>query len=111
MGKCKFELETHGCYHINQICSRCNWSNYLCKTKEKAEKGILLCSNFLLKNLSGQWWYMPLIPALRRQKQVDFWVQGKPGLQSEFQDSQGYPEKPCLENKNKKITQIIKKNK
>jgi hypothetical protein len=28
---------------------------------------------------------------------VDFWVQGQPGLQSEFQHSQGYTEKPCLE--------------
>jgi hypothetical protein len=27
----------------------------------------------------------------------DFWVRGQPGLQSEFQDSQGYTEKPCLE--------------
>jgi hypothetical protein len=24
-------------------------------------------------------------------------VRGQPGLQSEFQDSQGYTEKPCLE--------------
>jgi hypothetical protein len=39
---------------------------------------------------------MPLIPALGRQRQEDFWVQGQPGLQSEFQDSQGYTEKPCL---------------
>jgi hypothetical protein len=31
------------------------------------------------------------------QRQVDFWVRGQPGLQSEFQDSQGYTEKPCLE--------------
>jgi hypothetical protein len=38
----------------------------------------------------------PLIPALGRQSQVDFWVQGQPSLQSEFQDSQGYTEKPCL---------------
>jgi hypothetical protein len=29
---------------------------------------------------------------------VDFSVQGQPGLQSEFQDSQGYTEKPCLQN-------------
>jgi hypothetical protein len=29
--------------------------------------------------------------------QADFWVQGQHGLQSEFQDSQGYTEKPCLE--------------
>jgi hypothetical protein len=39
---------------------------------------------------------MPLIPALGRQRQVNFWVRGQPGLQSEFQDSQGYTEKPCL---------------
>jgi hypothetical protein len=30
----------------------------------------------------------------------DFWVQGQPGLQSEFQDSQGYTEKPCLKKPN-----------
>ena len=52
-----------------------------------------------------------LIPALRRQRQADFWVQGQPGLQSEFQDSQSYTEKPFLEknnnnnNKKKKKTQ------
>jgi hypothetical protein len=45
---------------------------------------------------------MPLIPALRRQRQADFWVRGQPGLQTEFQDSQGYTEKPCLENKTSK---------
>jgi hypothetical protein len=39
------------------------------------------------------WWCTPLIPALGRQRQVVFWVQGQPGLQSEFQDSQGYTEK------------------
>jgi hypothetical protein len=43
----------------------------------------------------------PLVPALRRQRQVDFRVQGQPGLQSEFQDSQGYTEKPCFEKQNK----------
>jgi hypothetical protein len=46
---------------------------------------------------SQAWWHMPLIPALGRQRQVHFWVRGQPGLQSEFQDSQGYTEKPCLE--------------
>ena len=40
---------------------------------------------------------VPLIPALGRQRQADFLVQGQPGLQSEFQDSQDYREKPCLE--------------
>jgi hypothetical protein len=39
---------------------------------------------------------MPSIPVLGRQRQADFWVRGQPGLQSEFQDSQGYTEKPCL---------------
>jgi hypothetical protein len=38
--------------------------------------------------------------------QVDFWVQGQPGLQSEFQYSQSYTEKETLsrktKNKNKK---------
>ena len=40
---------------------------------------------------------MPLIPALGGQRQVDFWVRDQPGLQSEFQDNEGYTEKPCLE--------------
>jgi hypothetical protein len=46
--------------------------------------------------LSWVWWHMPLIPALGRQRQADFWVWGQPGLQSELQDNQGYTEKPCL---------------
>jgi hypothetical protein len=56
-------------------------------------------------NLVGHWWCTPLVPALGRQRQADFWVWGQPGLQSEIQDSQGYTEKPCLEkqkNKTKK---------
>jgi hypothetical protein len=40
--------------------------------------------------------------ALGRQRQEDFWVWGQPGLQSEFQDSQGYTKKPCLEKNQKK---------
>ena len=47
--------------------------------------------------MSRAWWRTPLIPALGRQRQADFWVRGQPGLQSEFQDSQGNTEKPCLE--------------
>ena len=38
-------------------------------------------------------WYTPLTPALCRQRQVNLC---EPGLQSKFQDSQGYTEKPCL---------------
>ena len=30
------------------------------------------------------------------------WVQGQPGLHSEFQDSLGYTEKPCLKTKQNK---------
>ena len=65
---------------------------------------------------TGQWWHLPLIPVLGRQRQEDFWVRGQPGLQSEFQDSQGYTEKPCLKKpkpkpkpKKKKVlfTQLI----
>jgi hypothetical protein len=48
---------------------------------------------------------MPLIPALGRQRQADFWVGGQPALQSEFQDSQGYREKPCLETEQNKTKQ------
>jgi hypothetical protein len=48
---------------------------------------------------------MPLIPALGRQRQADFWVRGRPGLQIEFQDSQSYTEKPYLEKQNKKQQQ------
>jgi hypothetical protein len=61
---------------------------------------------------AGRWWRTPLIPALGRQRQTDFWVQGQPGLQSEFKDSQGYTEKPCLEKtKTKQQQQQQKKPK
>ena len=53
---------------------------------------------------------MPLIPALGRQRQVDFWVQRQPGLQSDFQDSQGYTEKPCLEKQKTKTKNQKPKN-
>jgi hypothetical protein len=48
---------------------------------------------------SWAWWRTPLIPALGRQRQADFRVWGHPGLPSEFQDSQGSTEKPCLKKK------------
>ena len=41
-------------------------------------------------------WHTPLIPTLRRQRQAELRDQGQPGLQTEFQDSQGYTEKPHL---------------
>jgi hypothetical protein len=50
-----------------------------------------------------------IFPALGRQRQADFWVRGQPGLQSEFQDNQGYTEKPCLEKS--KQTNKTKQNK
>ena len=33
-------------------------------------------------------------------KAGDLQVQGQPGLQNKFQDSQGYTKKPCLEKQN-----------
>jgi hypothetical protein len=42
---------------------------------------------------------------------VNFCVQGQPDLQSEFQDSQGYTEKPCLEKTKTKNKQKNKKQK
>jgi hypothetical protein len=53
---------------------------------------------------AGQWWHTPLIRALTRQRQGDFWFRGQPGLQSEFQDSQGYTEKhTVLKKKNESL--------
>ena len=55
--------------------------------------------------------HMPVIPALGRQRQADFWVRGQPGLQSGFQDSQGFTEKPCLKKQNKTKQNKKHKNK
>jgi hypothetical protein len=48
--------------------------------------------------------YLILSPTVfkKKNRQVDFWVRGQPGLQSDFQDSQVYKEKPCLEKPKKK---------
>jgi hypothetical protein len=83
-------------------------ANLCCTSKEGLDRLSDLPKKEQYKNFCRAWWHTPLIPALGRQTQVDFWVRGQPGLQSEFQDSQGYTEKPCLEKpKNKKK---IKKN-
>jgi hypothetical protein len=47
---------------------------------------------------------MPLVLALERLRQVDFWVRGQPGLQSDFQDSHGYMDEPSLKKKKKTKT-------
>jgi hypothetical protein len=73
------------------------------------------CKIEQIKILGQALWHMPLIPALGRQRQKDFWVRGQPGLQSELQDSQGYTEKPYLEKPKKKklvkfLEYILRKN-
>jgi hypothetical protein len=46
---------------------------------------------------------MPLIPPLKRQRQVGLSGRGQPGLQSWFQDSQDYTQRnPILKRKKKK---------
>jgi hypothetical protein len=52
---------------------------------------------------------MLLIPALGSLRQVDLWVCGQPGLQSEFQDSQDYKKKLYLEIETQKLKQKDKK--
>ena len=60
-----------------------------------------------IRILSQVWWRTPLIPAFGRQRQADFWVLGQPGLQSEFQDSQGYTEKPCLQKSKEELASSL----
>ena len=48
-------------------------------------------------------------PSTREAEAEDFWVRGQPGLQSDFQDSQGYTEKPCLGKPKKKKKKKKKK--
>jgi hypothetical protein len=57
-------------------------------TKDTVACGYVVCSRsgwpYYKKILNQPWWCMLLIPALGRQRQVDFWVRGQPGLQSEL---------------------------
>jgi hypothetical protein len=86
------------------------WYNILINSQLNIKKklqlqklGKLTSSNRKQEGLLGwAWWRTPLIPPLGRQRQEDFWVRGQPGLQSEFQDSQGYTEKPCLKTNPKR---------
>jgi hypothetical protein len=69
---------------------------------ENKYSGQIVVSDALIrkqKKTSQAWWHMP---ALGRQRQADFWVRGQPGLQSEFQDSQDYTEKPLSREKKQK---------
>ena len=66
---------------------------------ESLHKLCLMPSKLFKSSISRAWWRTPLTPALGRQRQADFWDRGQPGLQSEFQDSQGCTEKPCLKKK------------
>jgi hypothetical protein len=50
-----------------------------------------------MKKRARQWWRTPLIPHL--------------GLKSEFQDSQGYTEKPCLKKQQQQKNNNKTKNK
>jgi hypothetical protein len=42
------------------------------KQKQKQKNTTIDLGPFKIKNTAGQWWRMPLIPALGRQRQVDF---------------------------------------
>ena len=65
-----------------------------------------LCLKKLTKEADHGGWRTPLIPALGRQRQaVLFEFRGQPGLQREFQDIQGYTEKPCLGERKKEVNQ------
>jgi hypothetical protein len=50
---------------------------------------------------SWQWWHMPLILALLRQRQAHLGVQGQPCLQRKFKDSQGHTETHSPKQSNK----------
>jgi hypothetical protein len=60
----------------------------LSQKKLRGSKNHMQAANSRQGVLPGGWWRSPLIPALRRQRQVVFWVRSQPGLQSESQDNQ-----------------------
>jgi hypothetical protein len=99
----------YSCNHSIQEAERLQVLGY-CGQQSQLGYTLRLCLNSKTKTLtkSQAWWRTPSIPALGRQRQADFWVWGQPGLQSEFQDSQGYTEKPCLEKPKTKTKQTKK---
>jgi hypothetical protein len=54
--------------------------------------------------ISGQWWQTPLNPSTQEAEAGRFLRLRPAWLQTEFQDSQGYTEKPCLEKPKTKQT-------
>jgi hypothetical protein len=62
----------------------------------------------MIENVSRAWWHTPLIPALGMQRRRISEFEANL-VCSEFQDSQGYTEKPCL--KTNKQTKKKTKNK
>jgi hypothetical protein len=56
----------------------------------------------LKKIISQEWWCTTLIPTFERQRQVDLWVQGQPGLHIGFQDRHEYTEKHYLKKQKQK---------
>lgn len=42
---------------------------------------------------SQMWWFLPFMPTLRRNRQMNLWFQGHGDLKSEFQGNHGYTEK------------------
>ena len=85
-------------------------SNFLKSIKKKASCPQTHSWLHILKIniLAGQWWCTSLIPAIgRHEAGGSLWVWDQPGLQSEFQDSKGYTEKPCLKKTQNKRVRII----
>ena len=77
------------------------------ETRGRMEK-LRVCGNSfkiqqqqLTRMLAGQWRCMPLVPALGRQRQVDFWVWDQPGLQSELVPGQPGLHRETLSQKTK----------
>ena len=56
------------------------------------------------KIVARWWWHTPLAPALKRQRQEDFWeFQASLVYKSELQNRKSYAEKLCLVNKQTKV--------